>query len=77
MSWRKIHLDNEVWEYQIGRTNVVIKSPASKKIVVGFCKLTGRSWDIIERGQWKKTTDGMVTPKDVRIYIQKHLRNAS
>lgn len=73
MTWRKIHIDEEVWEYQLGKGNAVIKSSDNKKTVVDYSKLTGRSWGIIERGQRKKTSDGMVTPKHIKEYIQKYL----
>ena len=73
MSWRKLAIGEAVWEYQLGKGNAVIKSPDNKKTVVAYTKLTGRSWDILERGQYKKTSDGMVTPKHIKDYIQKHL----
>ena len=70
MSLRKINVDGAVWEYRIGKGAAVLVAPDGKKAVVGLDKLTGRSWDTLERGQWKRTSDGMVTPKDVAAYIR-------
>lgn len=69
MSWRKMIIGDQTWEYQFGKGNAVIKSPEGKKTVVDYSKLTGKSWDIIERGQRKKTSDGEVTPQHVKNYI--------
>lgn len=73
MSWRKLTIEDKVWEYQLGKGNAVIKSPDNKKTVVDYVKLTGRSWDTLERGQYKKTSDGMVTPQHIKSYIQTYL----
>lgn len=68
---RKLELDDETWEYMIGRSNVKIKSPRTgKSHIVDFSTITGRPWSTIERGQHKKTSDGMVGPGDVRLYIE-------
>jgi len=69
-SKRKIIINGDTYKYIIGKGNVVIWAPNKKKIVVDFSTLTGRSWDAIERGQWKNTRDGMITPKDIANYIQ-------
>lgn len=71
---RKVHVGGEVWEFQTGKGNAVIRNPRTgKKTIVDYAKLTGRDWNTIERGQWKRTTDGMVTPADVKAYIGKYL----
>jgi len=71
---RKIHTGTQVWEYRIGKGAVVIQPPdGRKKIVVDLSTLTGRSWNVLERGQHKMTSDGMVTPGDVKKYIEDHL----
>ncbi len=69
MSWRKMVIDEATWEYMFGTGNAVIKSPTGIKTVVNYSVLTGRSWDILERGQHKKTSDGMVKPKHIKAYI--------
>jgi len=76
MSWRKVkvNIDEQVYEYMLGKQNAVIKIGDKKKIV-DYQMLTGISWNVFERGQWKKTRDGMVTPKHVINYIQNHILN--
>jgi hypothetical protein len=72
---RKIDVDGEEWEFSTGKGNAVIKNPRTgKKAIVDYSILTGRTWNVLERGQWKKTIDGMVTPGHVSGYIRKHLR---
>jgi hypothetical protein len=73
---RNITVNNQEWQFRIGKSNVLFQSPEGKKTAVGFDKVTGRSWYTIERGKHKGTTDGMVTPRHVASYIQKHLQKA-
>lgn len=74
---RKVHVSGETWEFQTGKGCAVIRNPRTgKKTIVNYVKLTGRDWNTIERGQWKRTSDGMVTPADVKAYIEKHLSEA-
>jgi len=69
---RKVDVDGEVWSCRLGRSHAVIVSPGGHKSVVDFSTLTGRSWDTLERGQWKGMRDGMVVPDHVRTYVRKH-----
>ncbi len=71
--WRTIEVGGRSWRYRFGRGNVVIRSADGKSTVVRYEDLTGRSNDVIERGQWKKTIDGMVKPGHVCGRIRKHL----
>lgn len=34
--------------------------------LTGRHTVTGRSWDVFERGQQKRTSDGAITPEQVR-----------
>jgi hypothetical protein len=70
---RRIEVDGVTWRYRFGCDNVVIVLRNGKKVIVNYSTLTGRTPDLIERGQWKGTSDGMVTPEHVRHYIRKHL----
>ena len=71
--WRTMQVDGRVWRYRFGRGNAVIRDDADKPSVVDYSALTGRAWTTIERGQWKKTGDGMVKPGHVLGWIRKHL----
>lgn len=73
MNLRKIHFSpTDVWLYRLGRGNAVITSPQGKKTRVRYETLTGRSPNTLERGQWKKTSDGMICPSHVKSYIASH-----
>lgn len=61
--------DGSEWKFKIGTAYVILKSPEGKRRNVSISQLTGRSWDTIERGKHKKTSDGMVTPRHIREYI--------
>lgn len=65
--WRKIVVDGSTYEYHVGRSYVVFDNGHRVKLN----EITGRDWDTIERGQWKKTSDGMVTPKHIAEYLRK------
>jgi len=75
VAMRKVYVKSgETWEFTTGKGNAVIKNPRTgKKTVVPYTTLTGRDSSDIERGQWKRTSDGMVKPGHVRAYIEKHL----
>jgi hypothetical protein len=72
MSYRKMDVQGEQWEFKIGRDNAHIRAPNGRGKTVSFYELTGRTPDLIERGQWKGTTDGMVGPGEVRAWIDSH-----
>lgn len=69
---RKIVVDGIEHTYRIGRSNAVVDGK-----IVRLDKLTGRDWATIERGQRKRTTDGMVTPADVERWIRKEAERGS
>jgi hypothetical protein len=69
---RRLDVDGELWSFKIGKGAAVIVAPNGEKNVVSLTTLTGRSPDIIERGQWKGTRDGMVVPDHVRNYVRRH-----
>jgi hypothetical protein len=41
------------------------------KWVFSLAEVTGRSWNVLERGQWKKTSDGALTPGVLRQFIDR------
>lgn len=67
---RKLHIDGVEYLYVI-KGHGVHYYFEDKKVVANHAEVTGRSWDIIERGQWKKTTDGMVKPSDCKAFLEK------
>jgi len=66
---RKIHLNNEIWTYRVGKQHTVIFSPSGQKFLVDHSQMTGMNWDDIERAQWKGYWTG-ITPSHVKEYIQ-------
>jgi len=71
---RVITVGGEKWTCEIGRGSVKFRPPnKGKTTTADFSQITGRSWDTIERGNWKKTRDGMVTPLHLEKYIVAHL----
>jgi hypothetical protein len=65
---RLIIVKNCKYKWTCGKQFVVIYSEDNKGRMISAAKLTGRDF---ERGQHKKTQDGMVTPSDVEKYINK------
>jgi hypothetical protein len=68
---RKIHINNQIWKYHIGASNIIIESPLEEKRIVPFNELTGLNWTDIERAKWKKYF--MIKPSDVKKYIESHI----
>jgi hypothetical protein len=74
---RKIHIQNHIWEYRVGRQNVVIRSPQGfgkiKGAIVSCHIIKGLSNpDTFDRGKHKRTSDGMVKPSEVKAYIERN-----
>jgi len=70
--YRRVMMGEEEWGFRVGRGHAVILAPSGRRTPVTLSALTGRHPDVIEKGQWKRTSDGMVTPMHIKAYIQKH-----
>ena len=66
--YRLLHLPNGVWQYRVGRSEVVIRSPQGKRRNVPCQELSGV--DDWERACHKRY--GHITPSMVREYIEHH-----
>lgn len=51
----------------MGKQNIIAYSRNGKRILESAGKVTGRDF---ERGQWKRTKDGMVLPSDVARWLK-------
>jgi hypothetical protein len=71
---RAVHIDGVEYPYQIRNASVRIYFPNGKSIHVGAPTILGTTYDIFERGQYKCTSDGMVTPSLVKQYLESYLR---
>lgn len=71
---RNIHLDGKVYRYVVGKSYVAIRTPEGTKIVAFCSEVAGVTNDTFERGQWKRTSDGMVKPHHVKTYLERLLR---
>lgn len=74
--WRTVHIDGRAWRYRI-RYSIKIIPPEGfgPPIITDICEVTGRTPNMVERGQWKKTRDGMCTPRHVKTWLQERLAN--
>ena len=72
LSWmdkmRKLTTDKGVFGWRAGESGVVIQKPNGKKVFVGLMDL-GINPNDFEKGQYKRTTDGMITPSIVANWI--------
>lgn len=69
---RRLVLSTGEWRWFYGRGNgITIWSPSGRKHVTNAREVTGRSWSDIERGHWKRTPDGTVSPSHIRAYIER------
>lgn len=74
---RRLVLASGTWHFRVTGQSAILFSPERDrkgdpydKWVVDLSTLTGRDWNTLERGQWKRTSDGMVTPGVVREFIE-------
>lgn len=71
---RKIHLPTGIWTYRITSGNVLIRNPdCTKTHEACLTKITGMSWDTIERGIWKGWFK--IVPSQVKKYIEDNYEN--
>jgi hypothetical protein len=68
---RKIVLKDGVWQWSIGKENIVIKAPNGRKILTNKSEVSGRTWTDLELDAWKENTFSF-TPKIIKEYIEKH-----
>lgn len=57
------------WWLASAGLHLILWSPRGKKTRTLISKVLGRSHEEIERGQHKRTSDGMLKPEQVREYI--------
>lgn len=76
---RKVHVDTQEWEYEIGKRVVVIHPPIGKKVIVNFQQLFGKDvWDrmmgYIEDADYEGSGRIPITPSVVKRYIEENLK---
>lgn len=65
---RKIVVQGQEWHWNV-RRGVTMINPSGKSYHVDPEQIIQCTPDVYERGQWKRTTDGMVTPDRVAAFI--------
>lgn len=71
---RKIVVNGHTYRYRVGKTYTKFDNG----VVIANWKLASKqSPDIFERGQWKRTSDGMITPKMVADFLVELARRFS
>lgn len=73
MGWRKIVVEEQEFRWRVGSGCTAVITDGNKSHSVDGPALTGRSWDTIERGQNKKTSDGMILPSHIAKWIAENL----
>jgi len=69
---RKIVVDGKEWAYRVGKISVIAYSEDGERRCEPAWKILGLDCpDTFARGQWKKTSDGMLTPKAVAEWLRK------
>lgn len=76
MSKRKIVVNDIIYEWCYGGQGAVIWDPDRKQHHATICQLTGFNYlDTFDRGQHKKTVDGMIVPSQIERWIRIHILN--
>lgn len=66
---RKIHLDNEIVEYDVGSTYIKFRFSDGASLVAKACDVKGVTPDTFERGRYKKSSDGQIKPSDIKKFL--------
>jgi hypothetical protein len=72
-SWRTVEVAGVAYRWRYGRGTIEVRRDREVVIRVANNVLRGNSPDVFERGQYKRTSDGSVTPAMVRAAIAKDL----
>jgi hypothetical protein len=71
--WRKIVVNQREWKYQIGQQNVIARAVDNRESrTIDFSKLTGLSWNDIEKGEWKGWFH--ITPKEIANWLKQPIK---
>ncbi len=77
-TWRTLHIDGGDWRWNVWRSGtIVIFSPGGEKTVTSGSHVKGLDWDTFDRGSYKGTSDGAVTPAEVKTFIQNGMQPPS
>lgn len=71
MTRRRLVIGDAEWHYFVGAETVKVWAPDGKTSTVPCHEVVGVSSSDYERGKWKRTSDGQVTPGRVRMYIER------
>jgi hypothetical protein len=68
---RKLVVDGQVFRYMVGYSNVRIVGPGGFVLTPACHEIKGCSPETFEQGQWKKTLDGQILPREIAAWIKK------
>lgn len=68
---RRIVVAGTTWYWRVGRSNVVARNDAGEKRCERIWTIKGLTPHDFERGQWKRTSDGQLTPGEVAAWLAK------
>lgn len=76
---RALAIEGSRWWYRVGRAGwtILVWSPAGQKLVTNAGQVLGLPPEVVARGQWKKTSDGMVTPGKIVEWIKAETERAA
>ena len=68
---RLIVVDGVKWKWRVGkRCGTVAYSEHGERRLTHASIIKGISYDTFDRGQWKGTMDGMITPADIAEWLK-------
>lgn len=69
---RKITVSGKKFLFKVGIGYIEIRDEnRTKKITVNNAQLKGLEPQTFEKGKWKGTQDGMITPREIEAYLKK------
>lgn len=76
MKYRKFIFEDKEYTYVVGSGSIKIISPSQTPYRVSLLTFKGFSnWEVFDKGQWKGTQDGMITPREIRNFLDKVVKS--
>lgn len=73
---RNLHLDNgKVVQYNVGKGFVLFKFTDRNNLVVTVDQVKGLSPGLVARGRHKKSSDGQITPRELKEFLMAHMQH--
>ena len=69
-NWRNLTVGGKAWRYCVGKGGGIVARHGEERRFIQAWDIKGMTPDNYDKGQWKKTNDGMVLPSEVAAWLE-------